>query len=162
MFASKSNKQKRKLFFVGILKVTDEKSRIRIPIRMSVERIRGSGSIPKCHGSTTMNTRNGNKTNMNNIIRDKAAFGFDGHGWLQKDCNKVRLPFCPDSGIRHLKVNRVPIGLKISNCVRQQKVFGDLSSLYITVPGTFTKRVMNGSVWSGRQECNKKSTINIT
>jgi hypothetical protein len=43
---SKSNKQKtlEKPFFVGVLKATNEKSRIQI--RMSVERIRRSGSIP--------------------------------------------------------------------------------------------------------------------
>jgi hypothetical protein len=35
------------------LKATDEKSRIRIRIRKSVIRIRGSGSAPKGHGSTT-------------------------------------------------------------------------------------------------------------
>jgi hypothetical protein len=42
---SKSNKQKKLefLFLVGSLKVTDEKSRIR-----------GSGSVPKCHGSGTL------------------------------------------------------------------------------------------------------------
>jgi hypothetical protein len=40
------------LFFVGILSATDEESRIRI--RMSVVRILGSGSVPKCHGSTTL------------------------------------------------------------------------------------------------------------
>jgi hypothetical protein len=33
------------------LKVTDEKSRIRIRIRCSKVRIRGSRSLPKCHGS---------------------------------------------------------------------------------------------------------------
>ncbi len=56
---SKSNKQKKllKTFFVDILSATDEKSKIRIRsrirIRKSVERIRGSGSVPKYHGSTT-------------------------------------------------------------------------------------------------------------
>jgi hypothetical protein len=39
---------------VSILKVTDEKSRIRIRIRLSEVRIRGSGSVPKCHGSATL------------------------------------------------------------------------------------------------------------
>jgi hypothetical protein len=56
------NKQKnfgkKKLFFVGCLSATDEKSRIRNRIRdrMSVVRIRGSGfgSVPKFHGSTTL------------------------------------------------------------------------------------------------------------
>jgi hypothetical protein len=38
-----------KLFFVGILKFTDEKSRIRI--RKCVVWIRGSESISKCHES---------------------------------------------------------------------------------------------------------------
>jgi hypothetical protein len=42
----------KKLVFVDILKATDEKSRIRI--RNSVVRIRGSGSVLKCHGSTTL------------------------------------------------------------------------------------------------------------
>jgi|688.fasta_scaffold233934_1 hypothetical protein len=46
------NKKRRrnKIFFVGIFKVTDEKSRIqsRIRIRWSEVRIQGSGSIPKC------------------------------------------------------------------------------------------------------------------
>ncbi len=55
--AFKSTKEKNleiKLFFVGILSATDEKSRIRI--RKSVVRIRGPGfgSVPKCHGSTTL------------------------------------------------------------------------------------------------------------
>jgi hypothetical protein len=50
---SKSIKQKnleKNLFFSGILKVTDEKSRIRI--RKSVVRIQGSesGSVPECQG----------------------------------------------------------------------------------------------------------------
>ncbi len=48
---SKSNKQKnlrkKNLFFVGFLTATDEKSRIWVQIF-------GSGSIPKCHGSTTL------------------------------------------------------------------------------------------------------------
>ncbi len=41
---------------ICILMVTDEKSRIRskIRIRKSVVRIRGSGSVPICHGSTTL------------------------------------------------------------------------------------------------------------
>jgi hypothetical protein len=43
---------KKNLFFVGILAATDEKIRIRI--RMSVVRIHGFGSVPKCHGSTTL------------------------------------------------------------------------------------------------------------
>jgi hypothetical protein len=40
------------IFFVGILNITDEKSRI----RKSVIRIRGSGSVsvPKCHGTTKL------------------------------------------------------------------------------------------------------------
>ena len=46
---------------VGILKVTDEKNRIRSRIRIrilkSVVRIRGSGSVPKCHGSGTLPDR---------------------------------------------------------------------------------------------------------
>jgi hypothetical protein len=53
---SKRNKQKNfflNLFFVGILKVPDEKSRILIWIRKSVVRIPGSGSLPKCHGMTS-------------------------------------------------------------------------------------------------------------
>jgi hypothetical protein len=41
---------KNTFIFVGILKVTDEKSRI----RKSVVRIRGSGFVPKCHGSGTL------------------------------------------------------------------------------------------------------------
>jgi hypothetical protein len=42
------------MFFVGILSASDEKRRNRIRIRKSVEKIRGSGSVPKCHGSTTL------------------------------------------------------------------------------------------------------------
>jgi hypothetical protein len=50
------------MFFVGILEVTDEKSKIRsrirsqIRIRKSSVRIQGSGSlpVPKCHGSGTL------------------------------------------------------------------------------------------------------------
>jgi hypothetical protein len=51
---SKNNKQKylgKKTFF-GISSATDEKSRIRI--LKSVVRIRESGFVPKCHGSTTL------------------------------------------------------------------------------------------------------------
>ncbi len=39
---------------VGILRVKDENSRIWIRIHWSEARIRGSGSVPKCHGSTTL------------------------------------------------------------------------------------------------------------
>jgi hypothetical protein len=46
----------RKLFFVGILKVTDGKSRNRIC--KSVVRICGSVSPLKCHGSTTTGLKN--------------------------------------------------------------------------------------------------------
>ncbi len=46
---SKSNKQKK--FSVGILKVTNEKSRIRI--HQSEVRGSGFGSVPKCHRSET-------------------------------------------------------------------------------------------------------------
>ncbi len=55
---SKSNKQKKvlnkRLVFVGILKVIEENSRIRI--HWSEAWIRGSrsGSTPKCHGSATL------------------------------------------------------------------------------------------------------------
>jgi hypothetical protein len=42
------------LFFVGVLKVNDENSRIRIRIYYSEAWIRGSGSTPKCHGSGTL------------------------------------------------------------------------------------------------------------
>jgi hypothetical protein len=40
-------------YFVGVLKVTNKKRRIRswIRIRLSEVRIRGSGSVLKCHGS---------------------------------------------------------------------------------------------------------------
>ncbi len=38
--------------FAGILSPTNEKRRIWI--RKSVVRIRGSGTVPKCHGSTTL------------------------------------------------------------------------------------------------------------
>jgi hypothetical protein len=53
---SKSNTQKTQekfCFFVAILKATDEKSRIRIRTGKSLIRIRGSGTVPKFHGSTT-------------------------------------------------------------------------------------------------------------
>jgi hypothetical protein len=41
---------------VGVLKVNDENSRIRIRINLSEARISGSGSgcTPKCHGSATL------------------------------------------------------------------------------------------------------------
>ncbi len=48
---SKSDKQKN-LLFVGILSATDEKSRNLV--RQSVIQIRGYGSVPKCHESTTL------------------------------------------------------------------------------------------------------------
>jgi hypothetical protein len=57
---SKSNKQKTflKQFFVCILRINDENSRIRIRVRMQLSEawIRGSGSAstPKCHGSGTL------------------------------------------------------------------------------------------------------------
>jgi hypothetical protein len=41
------------ILFVVILKVTDEQSRVRSQIRKSEVRIRGSGSVPICHGSGT-------------------------------------------------------------------------------------------------------------
>ncbi len=41
-------------FFVGVLKVNDENSRIRIRIHYSEAWIRGPGSTPKCHGSATL------------------------------------------------------------------------------------------------------------
>ncbi len=50
-----SKKQKKKLknsYFVFILSATDEKSRIRI--RKPLVRIRGSGSVPKCHESAAL------------------------------------------------------------------------------------------------------------
>ncbi len=52
---SRKNKNKN-LFFVGILRVYDENSRIRIRIHLSEAWIRGSGSgsTPKCHGSGTL------------------------------------------------------------------------------------------------------------
>jgi hypothetical protein len=43
---------RKNLLFVGILKATYEQSRIRI--RKSVVWIHGSGSVQKCHGSTTL------------------------------------------------------------------------------------------------------------
>jgi hypothetical protein len=51
-----SKKLRKKNFLVGILKVTDENSRIwsRIRIRKSDVRILGPGSVPKCHGSATL------------------------------------------------------------------------------------------------------------
>ncbi len=48
-----SIKTKKKRIFIGILKVTDEKSRIRIQIRKVV--VYGSTTVPKCHGSTKVN-----------------------------------------------------------------------------------------------------------
>ncbi len=59
--ASKNNKQKKlekKLIFgwLASQKATDDKSRIRIRIRKSWVRIRGSGSVLKCHGSKTLGT----------------------------------------------------------------------------------------------------------
>jgi hypothetical protein len=47
-----SKKTCKNKYFLLVLKVTDEKSRIRI--RKSVVRIRGSGSVPKGHGSTAL------------------------------------------------------------------------------------------------------------
>jgi hypothetical protein len=53
--SNKQNKLEKNLFFVSILEVTDEKSRIRswIWIRKSNVLIRGSGSVLKCLGSGT-------------------------------------------------------------------------------------------------------------
>ncbi len=58
-----------KVKFFGILKVAEERSRIRswIRIRYSEVRIRGSGSAPKCHGSPTMlNSQQSIKTGKQN------------------------------------------------------------------------------------------------
>ncbi len=59
--ASKSNKQKTfflNLFFVGVLKVNDENSKIRIRIRIHLSEVwirgSGSGSTPTCHRSATL------------------------------------------------------------------------------------------------------------
>jgi hypothetical protein len=58
MVPSKRNKHKNLLFFVAILKGTDEKCRIwswnRIRIRESKVWRSASGSVPKCHGSGTL------------------------------------------------------------------------------------------------------------
>jgi hypothetical protein len=43
-----------KLFYSGVLKVTNKKSRIWSQIRESKVWIRGSRSVPKCHGSGTL------------------------------------------------------------------------------------------------------------
>jgi hypothetical protein len=51
---SKKNKKNFGKNFVDFLKVTDKKSRIRIRIRQLVVRIRESGSVPKCLGSTKL------------------------------------------------------------------------------------------------------------
>ncbi len=51
---SKSNKQNTFLFFVGVLKVNDENSRIRIRIHKSEAWIRRSRPGPKCHGSAKL------------------------------------------------------------------------------------------------------------
>jgi len=56
-FKSMYNKfEEKNIFFIGVLQVTDEKSRIRSRIRnlLSKVRIRGSGSVPKCHESGTL------------------------------------------------------------------------------------------------------------
>jgi hypothetical protein len=54
--------EEKKRFLVAILKVTDENSRIqsqiRIRIRKSEVRIRGSGSVPKCRGSAKLGLKN--------------------------------------------------------------------------------------------------------
>jgi hypothetical protein len=76
---SKSNKQnKQKLFFVGVLKVTYEKSwiRIRIRIRWSEVRIRGSGSVPKCQDPDP-----GNGSGMN--IPDHISKSLDTIFWVK-------------------------------------------------------------------------------
>ncbi len=52
-------KSKENLYFVGILKATDEKSKIRIRFPRSLVQIRGSGSVPTCYGSTPLATTNG-------------------------------------------------------------------------------------------------------
>jgi hypothetical protein len=57
---SKSNKNffVKIKFFVGILKVNDENSRIRIHQSETWIRGSGSGSTPKCHGSATLEEEN--------------------------------------------------------------------------------------------------------
>jgi hypothetical protein len=48
----------KKLFFIGVLKLKDENSRIQSRIRINWSEARilgyGSGSVPQCHGSTTL------------------------------------------------------------------------------------------------------------
>ncbi len=58
--ASKSNKQKNfflNQFFVGVLKINGDKSRIQIQQSEAWIRGSGSGSTPKCHGSETLVVR---------------------------------------------------------------------------------------------------------
>jgi hypothetical protein len=62
-----SRKTRKKIVFVGVLKVNDENSRIRI--HWSEARIRGSGSVPKCHGSTTL-LKTYLKTSKNSKLTD--------------------------------------------------------------------------------------------
>ncbi len=61
---------KKNKFFVGVLKVNGEKSRIRIRIRIHLSEacIRGSGSTPKCHGSATLQP--GDRDENEHTVRD--------------------------------------------------------------------------------------------
>jgi hypothetical protein len=47
-------KSRKKYVFVGVLKLKDDRSRIQNRIHWSEARIRRSGFVPKCHGSTTV------------------------------------------------------------------------------------------------------------
>jgi hypothetical protein len=58
-------KKKNNLF--RILKINEEKSRIRI--YLSEVRIRGSGSAPKFHGSPTLKNTNQQQIEINNIMK---------------------------------------------------------------------------------------------
>jgi hypothetical protein len=60
-----AKKRRKKSFLVAILKVTEDNSRIQI--RLSEVRICESGSVPKCHGSTTLLIATGNVTRMSRI-----------------------------------------------------------------------------------------------
>ena len=65
---SYKEKNMKNLFF-GILKVTEERSRIRIRIHYSEVRIRGSGSAPKCHGFPTLEFTIGRNMNIPSVLR---------------------------------------------------------------------------------------------
>jgi hypothetical protein len=74
--SSKSNKAekiRKNLLFIGVLKVKDENIRIQTRIQWSKAQTRGSVSVPKCHGSTTLKHKK--RPGFQELKKEKAKNG---------------------------------------------------------------------------------------